>query len=155
MTTNVADANPHLHVRHESGAHDATRFVVPLGRLLFCAIFLVSVPMHFSAKGAEYAAHAGVPLAGLAVPASGVLELVGALMVLLGYRAKIGAWLLVVFLVPVTLTMHAFWSVPDPMMAQMQQIMFMKNVSMLGGALLIAWFGSGPFSLDARLAHRS
>ena len=41
------------------------------------------------------------------------------------------------------------------MMAQMQQIMFMKNLSMLGGALLIPYFGAGPLSLDARLGARS
>jgi putative oxidoreductase len=46
--------------------------------------------------------------------------------------------------------MHKFWTVTDPMMAQIQIILFMKNVSMLGGALLISQFGAGPFSLDAR-----
>jgi len=62
----------------------------------------------------------------------------------------VGALLLVLFLVPVTFTMHNFWAVQDPMMALMQQAMFMKNLSMLGGALLIAYFGSGPASLDRR-----
>jgi putative oxidoreductase len=45
--------------------------------------------------------------------------------------------------------MHKFWAVHDPMIAQMQMIMFMKNVSILGGALLITQFGAGPLSLDA------
>jgi len=72
--------------------------------------------------------------------------------VLLGYRAKIGAWLLVVFLVPVTLAIHNFWAVHDPMAAQIQQVMFMKNLSMLGAALLISYFGAGPLSFDARRA---
>jgi putative oxidoreductase len=56
----------------------------------------------------------------------------------------------VLFLIPVTLMLHKFWLVTDPMMAQIQMILFMKNVSMLGGALLISQFGAGPFSLDAR-----
>jgi putative oxidoreductase len=56
----------------------------------------------------------------------------------------------VLFLIPVTLMMHKFWAVTDPMTAQIQMIMFMKNVSMLGGALLTTQFGAGPFSLDAR-----
>jgi len=56
----------------------------------------------------------------------------------------------VLFLIPVTLMMHKFWTIPDPMLAQIQMVMFMKNVSMLGGALLITQFGAGPFSLDAR-----
>jgi putative oxidoreductase len=62
----------------------------------------------------------------------------------------VGAWLLVLFLVPVTLMMHNFWAVKNPMMAQMQMAMFLKNVTMLGGALLISQFGAGGLSLDAR-----
>ena len=54
------------------------------------------------------------------------------------------------FLVLVTPMMHKFWGVADPNMAQVQMIMFLKNVSMLGGALLITQFGAGPLSLDAR-----
>jgi putative oxidoreductase len=96
-----------------------------------------------------YAAQQGVPIAGLLVPLSGVIALAGALSVLLGYRARIGAGLLVLFLVPVTVMLHNFWAVADPMMAQMQQVMFLKNLSMLGGALLIAHFGAGPLSVDA------
>jgi putative oxidoreductase len=91
-----------------------------------------------------------VPMAKLLVPASGSLALVGGLSILLGYKAKIGAWLLVLFLVPVTLLMHNFWTVKDPMMAQMQMAMFLKNVTMLGGALLISQFGAGRLSVDAK-----
>jgi putative oxidoreductase len=120
------------------------------GRILFSVIFLVAGPMHFSQPKVAYAKAAGVPLANLLVPASGLLALAGALSILLGYRAKIGAWLLVLFLVPVTLAMHNFWAVQDPMMAQIQMAMFMKNASILGGALLISQFGSGPLSLDGR-----
>jgi len=60
----------------------------------------------------------------------------------------------VLFLVPVTLALHNFWAVEDPMMAAMQQAMFFKNLSMLGGALLIAHHGAGPVSLDERLERR-
>ncbi len=89
-------------------------------------------------------------MASVAVPFSGVLAFVGGLSIVLGYRAKLGAWLIVLFLVGVTPMIHKFWVVTDPMMYQMQFVMFMKNVSMLGGALLITQFGSGPWSLDAR-----
>jgi putative oxidoreductase len=124
--------------------------VVLLGRLFFALIFLMSGPNHFSKQTIAYAASQGVPLASIAVPLSGLLALAGGLSILLGYRAKVGAWLIVLFLVPVTFTMHKFWGITDPMTAQIQMIMFMKNVSMLGGALLISQFGAGPFSLDAR-----
>jgi len=121
-----------------------------LGRFLFALIFLTAAPNHFSSQTIAYAASQGVPLASLAVPLSGVIALVGGLSILLGYRAKIGAWLLVLFLAAVTPMLHNFWTVTDPMMRQMQMIMFMKNVSMLGGALFITQYGAGPWSLDAR-----
>jgi putative oxidoreductase len=124
--------------------------VTVLGRLLFALIFVVAGASHFSKQTVGFAASQGVPLAAIAVPLSGVLAIAGGLSILLGYRARIGAWLIVLFLVPVTLMMHKFWTVTDPMMAQIQMILFMKNVSMLGGALLISQLGAGPLSLDTR-----
>jgi putative oxidoreductase len=121
-----------------------------LSRFLFVLIFVVSAPMHFSSKTIAYAASQGVPLASIAVPLSGVLALAGGLSILLGYRAKIGAWLLVLFLAGVTPMLHNFWTVTDPMMHQMQFIMFMENLSMLGGALFISQSGAVAWSLDAR-----
>jgi putative oxidoreductase len=128
----------------------ANRGVILLGRLFFVTIFLTSGVFHFTKQLIGYAASQGVPLASVAVPVSGLIAIAGALSILLGYHAKLGAWLIAIFLVPVTLTMHRFWVVSDPMMAQVQMMMFMKNISMLGGALLISQFGAGPFSLDAR-----
>jgi putative oxidoreductase len=123
--------------------------VVLLGRVLFALIFLMSGFTHFSRQTIAFAASQGVPLASVIVPLSGVLAFAGGLSILLGYRAKLGAWLIVIFLIGVT-PMHKFWGVSDPMMQQMQMAMFMKNLTMLGGALLISQFGSGPASLDAR-----
>ena len=120
------------------------------GRFFFALIFLVAGANHFNRQTIGYAASQGVLLASIVVPLSGALAIAGGLSILLGYRAKLGAWLIVLFLIPVTLMMHKFWTVADPMMAQLQMILFMKNVSMLGGALLISHFGGGPFSLDAR-----
>jgi len=133
---------------------EATNFwqgaVVVLGRFFFALIFLFAAPNHFTRQTIASSASQGVPLASIAVPLSGVLAIAGGLSILLGYRARLGAWLIVLFLIPVSLLLHKFWTVQDPMMAQMQMILFMKNVSMLGGALLISHFGAGPFSLDAR-----
>lgn len=123
--------------------------VVVLGRVLFALIFLMAGFTHFSSQTIGFAASQGVPLASVIVPLSGVIAIAGALSILLGYRAKLGAWLIVIFLIGVT-PMHKFWGISDPMMQQMQMVMFMKNLTMLGGALLISQFGSGPASLDAR-----
>jgi putative oxidoreductase len=127
------------------------KYLVLLGRILYSLIFVMASLGHFSKGGIGYAAAQGVPFASIVVPLSGVMALLGGLSIVLGYKARWGAWLLVLFLVPVTLTMHNFWAVKDPMMAQMQQAMFMKNLSMLGGALLISHFGAGSLSLDAWL----
>ncbi len=126
------------------------KYLALAGRICFSAIFIFGAPGHFTARYVGYAAQAGVPAASLLVPLSGVIALLGGLSIALGYQAKLGALLLVVFLIPVTIAMHGFWTVTDPMMGQMQQAMFMKNLSMLGGALVIAYFGAGPLSLDSR-----
>ena len=127
--------------------------IVPLlGRILFALIFLMSGLNHLMGAGADYAAAAGVPMAGFMVPFAGLIALVGALSILLGYKVKYGAWLIVIFIIPVSLALHNFWTVKDPMQQQMQMAMFMKNVSILGGALLLAYFGPGPYSIDNRKA---
>ncbi len=127
-----------------------TAYLVPAGRLLYALIFVTAFPGSFSPETIAYAAQQGVPMAGLLVPLSGLIALAGGLSVLSGYRARIGASLLILFLVPVTLMIHRFWAIEDPMMTRLEQVMFLKNLSMLGGALLIAHFGAGPLSLDAR-----
>jgi len=143
-TNSTAISNP------AQSATSSKQLIVLLGRFFFAAIFLMFGLGHFSKQMIGYAASQGMPLASIAVPVSGLIALAGGLSILLGYRANLGAWLIVLFLVPVTFMMHKFWAVADPMMAQMQMAMFMKNISMLGGALLISQYGAGPFSLDAR-----
>lgn len=124
------------------------KYILLLGRIFFALIFLLAVPGHFTQTYVGYASAHGVPLPSIAVPLSGIIALLGAVSVILGYKTRYGAWLLVIFLVPVTLTMHNFWTVTDPAQAGIQKIMFLKNLSMLGGALMITYFGSGPLSLD-------
>jgi putative oxidoreductase len=138
----------------EAGATAAQGGLVLFGRALFAAIFVLAGANHFSPHAIQDAAAQGVPMSSLAVPVSGALALAGGLSVLLGYRARAGAWLLVLFLVPVTFVMHPFWAASGPELAQMHRIMFLKNLSMLGGALLLTQLGAGPWSLDARRARR-
>ncbi len=126
------------------------KYIVLLGRILYSSIFIMSGPTHFMASSIGYAANKGVPLASIVVPLSGIIAFVGGLSILLGYKAKYGAWLIVVFLLPVTFMIHNFWAYSDAMMRQMQMANFMKNISMLGAALLIAHFGSGPLSVDKK-----
>jgi putative oxidoreductase len=125
------------------------RAVVPVGRVLFALIFVASVVGHFSSAEISEASAHGVPLATIAVPLAGVIALLGGLSIMLGYRARFGALLLIIFLVPVTLFMHKFWGLPDPQMAMMQRVHFLTNMSLIGACLLILHHGSGPYSLDS------
>ena len=126
------------------------KYIVLLGRILYSLMFLNSGLFLFSGMAAGYASSKGVPLASFLVPFSGVMAVVGGLLIVLGYKAKLGAWLIIAFLIPVTFIMHAFWKETDPNQTQMQISNFLKNISMLGGAFLITWFGAGPLSLDNR-----
>jgi putative oxidoreductase len=125
------------------------RYLYLAGRILFALIFITAAPRHFTHAGVQHAAELGAPLAGLLVPISGVMALAGGLSVAVGYKTRWGAWLLVGFLVPVTVMMHAYWKLHDPAMVHVQQAMFAKNLSMLGAALLITQFGAGKVSVDA------
>ena len=146
MTATIAATTPRERASANLGAA-ALSSVGLLGRILYSAIFIMSGPNHFKAETIGYAAAQGVPLATVAVPLSGIIALLGGLSIALGYRAKLGAWLIVLFLVPVTLMLHRFWGLSDPQATGLQLAMFMKNLSLLGAALIIARLGSGPLSL--------
>lgn len=113
--------------------------VALIGRILFAALFLGSGFAHLTqTQGmAGYAASKGVPQAKLAVQASGVLIIVGGLMVLLGLWMDLGALLLVVFLVPTAVLMHTFWKETDAQAKQMEMAQFLKDMGLAGAALLI------------------
>jgi putative oxidoreductase len=130
------------------------KYAVLAGRQLFSLIFILSSARHFSAQTIASAAAHGVPLPDLLVPLSGIIALLGGLSILLGFQTRVGAYLLVIFLVPVTLMMHNFWSMSDPLTLQIEKAMFLKNVAMLGGALVITYFGADPLSLDALISQQ-
>jgi putative oxidoreductase len=124
------------------------------GRVLFSWMFIVSGFNHLTKMGmmAQYSASQGVPAPTLAVAVTGLMLLAGGFSILLGYKPRWGAVLLVVFLVPTAVIMHRFWGVADPMMAQNQMAHFWKNIVMAGGALMIYYFATvhperWPYSL--------
>lgn len=133
--------------------HLLMKLIVLSGRILFSLIFLNTINFHFTRAAIDYATSYNVPYPEFTVPAAGVLAIIGALSIILGVKAKWGAWCIVWFLVPVTFYLHPFWKETEQMMIQAQTANFFKNVSMLGGALIIAYFGSGPLSMDV-LAQR-
>ena len=128
------------------------RQILLLGRIFFSLIFIVAGFGHFSQETIDYAMGQGVPYAGLMVPLSGALAIAGGLSILLGFKARIGGWMLALFLIPVTVMMHDFWNIADPAISMLQQQAFFKNLALLGGAFALAYSGSGPYSIDSRWA---
>ena len=90
----------------------------------------------------EQIASAGLPLAPLVTVFTIVFLLAGGVSLILGFKARIGAVLLMLFLIPATLVFH------NPIIDPTQMIQFMKNLSIIGGLLMVASYGSGPVSLD-------
>ena len=112
------------------------KYIAFVGRLLFSILFIVASAGHFSPQTIDAAARHGVPLAALLVPVSGVIALTGGLSVLVGFRTRFGALLLVLFLIPVSLLMHNFWAADDPNTATNDMINFTKNLALLGATLM-------------------
>jgi putative oxidoreductase len=77
------------------------------------------------------------------------VELGGGLSVLLGYKTRLGALMLFLFLIPVTLTFHNWWTYP-PDQQKVQMLFFLHNLTLMGGLLLVMTFGPGPLSLDLK-----
>ncbi|MFA6037257.1 MAG: DoxX family protein [Legionellales bacterium] len=126
--------------------------VLLCARILFSEIFIfsgISKIMGFDATLA-YMQSAGVnwhPI-GLEIIAI-ILELGGGLLVLLGWHTRLGAAAVFLFTLLTTFLIHHFWSYSADA-AQLQMIMFMKNLTIMGGALYIFAFGAGAYSVDKK-----
>lgn len=122
-----------------------------IGRVLLAILF---VPAGFSKIGGfagtvGYATAMGLPAPTVGVAAALVIELFGGLALLIGWRARIAALALAVFTLVASVYFHAFWAVPAEQQ-MVQQLMFFKNIAVVGGLLAFAAFGAGGFSIDAK-----
>lgn len=118
-----------------------------IGRILLGHIFLMA---GISKIGAGYAGTAGymdsMGVPGALLPLVIILEIVGGLMVIVGFKVKWAAYALAAFTVVAGVIFHSNFA------DQMQMIMFMKNMSITGGLLLLSVYGSGQLSLDNKLS---
>ncbi len=126
-----------------------------LGRLGLCAIFLTSaagghIP-NYEATIQQMTSH-GVPSPQVLLPGALAFMLVGSLSVILGYRARFGALLLLIFLALASYYFHNFWDLEGDT-KQQQMIHFFKNASIMGAMLFIMGNGAGAWSLDAKPAR--
>jgi len=127
------------------------------GRVLLAVIFVVSGfgKLTSMAGTGGYMAHMGMPQA-LIYPALIItiaVELGLGLLIVVGFKARIAALVMFLWFIPVTIMFHflpyrAALANGDKMGAMMQQINFMKNISIMGGMLLIVSFGAGAWSVD-------
>jgi putative oxidoreductase len=109
-----------------------------VGRILFALIFIFSgAAIHLSRQGVEYARAYGAPAPEILVPLSGAVAIAGGILVVLGIWGDVGALLIAGFLIGITPFMHAFWREEDQQAQQNQMAHFLKNLAMLGGALVI------------------
>src|SRR5580765_8371463 len=99
-------------------------YLLLVARIFFVYIFFYSAPGNFKPEKAKAVAVNGLPFASLLVPLSTIIALAGATSILLGIEARWGAWLIIIFLVPVTLVQHKFWTIDDPTKRRMQHLNF-------------------------------
>ncbi|MGK2913633.1 MAG: DoxX family protein [Porticoccaceae bacterium] len=128
-----------------------------VGRILLAALFIpagVSKITGFATM-AGMMADKGLAMVGLLLVLTIAIEAGGGLMLLLGWHARSAATVICLFLIPVTIVFHGFWGIEDAQAQHMQQIMFMKNVAIMGGLIFVAAFGSGTFSLSDSGRQRS
>ncbi len=118
---------------------EALDIALLVGRLLFGGFFLISGVRHLTDAEpmSQYAASQNVPAPKLSVIATGLLLIAGAGSVLLGVYPRIGLTAIAVFLVVVSPTMHAFWTLDDAQQRASEQTQFMKNAALLGAALAL------------------
>ena len=109
------------------------------GRVLLGGFFIVSGLRHFQflPMMAGFTGAKGVPAPKAAVVLSGLMIILGGISILLGLKPHWGIALVTLFLVPVTLLMHQYWTHTDPMMRVNDQVNFMKNVALLGAVWIL------------------
>lgn len=122
-----------------------------VGRVLVAWLF---IPAGFSkiagfSGAVGYATAMGMPMPEVGVAAGMVMELVGGILLLIGWMTRPAAVVLAFFTLAATVIFHAYWAAPAEQ-AMMQELLFNKNIAVVGGLLVLAAFGAGGWSVDAK-----
>lgn len=130
---------------------NALKMYAPLiGRILISQLFIYygyTKIVGFASGGtAAYIASKGLPVPQLLVVLTIVIEVGGGLMILLGWRARLAAAVLFLWMIPVSFLFHNYWSMEGPAVMA-NQVNFLKNVALMGTMFLIFAFGPGRYSL--------
>ena len=126
-------------------------FLSLIGRLMLCAIFFMAavssnIPQ-FDQAVADMEAH-GVPYAKIMLIGATVFLIAGSLMIILGYKGRFGALLLLIFLVLASYYFHDFWN--NEATKDIELLHFMKNLGLAGALVFILANGTGAWSLSGR-----
>jgi putative oxidoreductase len=126
-------------------------FPMLIARVLLALMFLLAGLSKFAGlEGtAGYIASKGLPMAQLLAIGTAVLEVGAAALLIVGWQTRWAALALAVFTLLASLLFHNYWSLPVEQQ-MMQQLMFMKNIAVVGGLLAVFAFGAGTLSLDQR-----
>lgn len=110
-----------------------------IGRIILGGFFIVSGLNHFFKFGMMkgYSASKGLPLPGASVAGTGVMLVLGGSSLLLGLYPRVGAVVLIFFLIAAAFTIHNFWSVRDAQARIADQVNFLKNLALVGALLMI------------------
>lgn len=122
-----------------------------IARLLMAALFLPAGIGKLSgfAGTVGYISSVGLPLPQAAAAIAVVIEIVGGLALIVGYRTRLVAVVLALFTLVASVFFHAYWAAPaDQQM--IAQLMFYKNIAVVGGLLALAASGAGAWSIDGR-----
>jgi putative oxidoreductase len=135
-----------------NSAHDITTLA---GRILISVMFLISgfFKVGGYAQIVGYATAVHLPAPGVAIALAAAVELACGLAILAGFKTRFAAWLLFLYLIPVTYFFHNFWAVQGQEQ-QTQMINFLKNAAIMGGLLVLAVNGAGAYSADRALAKK-
>ena len=122
-----------------------------VGRLLLAMLFLPAGIGKLTgfAGTVGYIASVGLPMPSMAAAIALIIEIVGSVALITGFGTRIAALILAVFTLVASFFFHAYWAVPADQQL-VTQLLFMKNIAVVGGLLTLAAWGAGAWSLDVR-----
>lgn len=123
-----------------------------VGRIMLGSVFIITGMVRISqwAPSVDYLSDKGIPIVPVLLAVALALQFIAALFVLTGFMARAGAIVLALLTVPATLIFHSYWTYPAGIEQQTQALLFLKNMAICGGLMVVACLGPGPIALELR-----
>lgn len=121
-----------------------------MGRILMSSVFLIFGALKLTTFSyyVGMLAERGLPMPSAVIAGAALLEILGGLAILLGFKTRVASWVLFVYLIPTSILFHNYWALQGALRAEMEAHFF-KNMAIMGGLLFLAMWGPGPYSIDA------